>query len=902
MTSLLGCLLVCLALFVGSLVAQDCAMGTKPQVQAFGLSHSDDIQINGTFVGTMASCIWYVNGQMNTTTMATFVSNTMIRCPVPKFLSALRDDDATGSPIPPTNNPSPGPASDALIEMRVHVYHPSASDMNDPNCFSNRILVAGNRVVPTSGPSGSPVPDCGLLACTTTYNAASTASKGNISLVCAAAENYLTCLNAIKNCPNMVNINSEKQVAWDVIKMNPCRPMTPSPSSGPTPSDADDDDDTTAPPQPTPTTPMPAVSERDLSVCCAQNAHNAALRPQCATICAQTFYDFSKPGNTTLLPKLEMICREDKIFEACLRRRLAIPPTISTAEFRKDIQECCRDDGSAECQAVCNNLVSGSANTVEIVQKCLRQGNDDILDCFTDVVEDHYDVKLPSEECCNGTECMSRCEAAFDDFWALGALAVTDPHQLALNQQLTQLTYAISGVCSNNDVNSCLYGDSGDRPYHFGPSDDTVQKAVMACCNRTLASDRACRDVCEDVLEPGFRSPTNVLACFNPQESAFVQCVAKESGGSAMELRAFFRNLVRDRYRGDAPGECCDRAEEDACEDLCDDLTDGKLRPSNWTWISNCRDGAKEEELLQCYANVRYGQCQGGCNNLDFCGGFNNRSFDYRLGEMLCGPVGDSLAAAMHGSWIKDKVMWILDRPVKIKDVDTCNSDFFKSLACFLIAKPCQDDNDLSHICQDECVAAFQNCKAADERLSATEICQLLGTSKTQCWNLARDFTGFAPPVKVVNMTVSIVLPGWTWTPLLNLVNSPIFGELSDQIEITVEKLFAHLPGRQTVRIAGYERAGQGNVRANFTITSRGSNPATYTQLKHVLEEAAGVGVSNPQLGDLKVAQGSLLLQDFTDYGDSGSNPTAGAGMISASHAVVTTLILLAASVIFGHN
>ena len=55
MTSLLGCLLVCLALFVGSLVAQDCAMGTKPQVQAFGLSHSDDIQINGTFVGTMAS-------------------------------------------------------------------------------------------------------------------------------------------------------------------------------------------------------------------------------------------------------------------------------------------------------------------------------------------------------------------------------------------------------------------------------------------------------------------------------------------------------------------------------------------------------------------------------------------------------------------------------------------------------------------------------------------------------------------------------------------------------------------------------------------------------------------------------------------------------------------------------
>ena len=94
---------------------------------------------------------------------------------MPKFLSALRDDDATGSPIPPTNNPSPGPAFDARIEMTVQVYHPSASDMNDPNCFSNRILVAGtvvlatilfrllsiffcagNRVGPTSGPSGSP--------------------------------------------------------------------------------------------------------------------------------------------------------------------------------------------------------------------------------------------------------------------------------------------------------------------------------------------------------------------------------------------------------------------------------------------------------------------------------------------------------------------------------------------------------------------------------------------------------------------------------------------------------------------------------------------------------------------------------------------------------------------------
>lgn len=63
---------------------------------------------------------------------------------MPKFLSALRDDDATGSPIPQTNNPSPGPASDARIEMTVQVYHPSASNMNDPNCFSNRILVAGS--------------------------------------------------------------------------------------------------------------------------------------------------------------------------------------------------------------------------------------------------------------------------------------------------------------------------------------------------------------------------------------------------------------------------------------------------------------------------------------------------------------------------------------------------------------------------------------------------------------------------------------------------------------------------------------------------------------------------------------------------------------------------------------
>ena len=56
-----------------------------------------------------------------------------------------------------------------------------------------------------------------------------------------------------------------------------------------------------------------------------------------------------------------------------------------------------------------------------------------------------------------------------------------------------------------------------------------------------------------------------------------------------------------------------------------------------------------------------------------------------------------------------------------------------------------------------------------------------------------------------------------------------------------------------------------GFIEVNFTVTSRGVQPASYDEVKEVLERYVG-GQSDSQLGNLVVAGNSLLLEDRTDY------------------------------------
>eukprot|EP00118_Oscarella_pearsei_P003177 m.13301 g.13301 ORF g.13301 m.13301 type:complete len:916 (+) comp24648_c0_seq1:2443-5190(+) len=898
------------ALFAGGVFAQDCNAGTKPNIKGFGISPADDVQINGTFSGDMATCHWYVDGRKNTTTKAKKVTGTTINCPLPAFLLKDRDDDLTGTPPMAANSSDRVDDFGVNLEVAVQVYYTSGTNNGDQTCYSLSTIItrSGMTTIPTSVSPGS---DCGTGPCFSAYNKSTSASKGNITLICAAAHQYLTCLKALPDCTsNPAYLDGEIKEAWRVLKVNPCLPMTPTPSVKPTPRDVKS---TTAKPMATvKPTRMPA-SGKDLMFCCRETAHDDSVDGKCQTICAMTFPDSSKPGNKTLLPKLEMVCRMDKKFEMCVRKQISttIQPTVSTAEFFKDIRDCCQDDGSSECQGVCKNLASGSVDEkikMDVVEKCVRQGNDDIRKCFVEVVEEHFDIEVPSEDCCNGSKCMPQCQKFVDQFWSIDAFSVTDPHKLALKPGVEVLRYQIFGACSsdrsiNNGLSSCLYdGDNDDDDKfvqrYYGPDEDTVMKALITCCNRSLTQTRACGDICDEILDQGDQSPQHILACFTPNEAKFVQCVAEGSGDSATGLRSFFRNLVGDRDRGKDLSSCCDRASGDTCENLCLDVTKSKMM-SNKTnaWMSSCKNNLNQGDMLECLSNIKYGKCAEKCNRLDFCSNFNNRPYEYRLEEVLCGPVGDSLAAALHGSWIDNGAMSLHGTAIKMKDVQTCDADFFKSLACFLIAQPCQDSNDLSLLCEDQCVAAFDKCKATNEAMSSLAICRTLGASRSQCWNL-NDFSGPPSAVKQFNFTVSVILPTWTWSPLLNLLNTPDYSDLADEIELNVEKMFAHLPGKQSVRIIGFEQTNGGKVRANFTVISRGSNPASLDILRGLLQTAAGGGATNSRLGDLQIAGDSLLLSG--DFGDSG--PTDGAGMVSASYAIMSTLLMLAASLIFGQN
>ena len=166
--------------------------------------------------------------------------------------------------------------------------------------------------------------------------------------------------------------------------------------------------------------------------------------------------------------------------------------------------------------------------------------------------------------------------------------------------------------------------------------------------------------------------------------------------------------------------------------------------------------------------------------------------------------------------------MSINGQVIKLKSIDSCEAKYFKvkktvrqnvynwcifslspvsfllNLAKTSMTCPCSASNRKKIIfCRffaipfrTECVSVLNKCKAADEGRTSLAICQMIGSTSVynQCWNLSAFSTPPAGGVKEINVSVALVLRGVPWTPLLQFDASPIFRNLSRNVEFNVHR------------------------------------------------------------------------------------------------------------------
>ncbi|XP_065827676.1 uncharacterized protein [Oscarella lobularis] len=914
---------LCFLLFASAILSQECSTDSKPKIYSLRFVQSPEFSVllNGSYHGDQAMCRWYADGSLNSTEPAKNISSSLITCAIPNFLIELQnrgddngdDGNTTDLPFSPTPTADVGsgeePADedsgltiDFSLEIQLNVYDNSTTNRSNTNCLTGLKHVAGPKDVPTVV-EPTEAYDCGFGFCLGNFSAASSASGGNLSRLCVAYREYSNCLNALHNCSasDQSDIdrakanNTESLATCDLLEhttsaspsANATANGTESTSMGPStlgPSTSSVGPSTVIPSTEAPSTlgpstampstggpastPPPPASEIELWRCCTQARQLSSVGADCRRLCGQVF---DQPSvNRNLLQSMERTCRNDGEFISCLESQASL---TFRERFLFDFRDCCDDSwGSIDCQHSCKNFTDGSISGSDLVNKCFKKESYSIVRCFVDLVEAHYGIKPLTEECCEQSDdaCKSQCKTITDNFWSTHVLSVREPGS-GLDSEMEVVKYHLLAVC---DDGTCLSDDDDGGDGGGGGGEGSAEEAIMMsmsfCCNESIASGKSCQDVCTNLMSSNLSSDSemasiNPLNCFRLEETKMLMCISDRSGMTLTDIRSLFRGLSQDSYIGQDIMDCCKHAVGSSCENSCIEAMNSSL-PFSSSWLA-CKRDLSQIQMLQCLSSVEYGICAGGCDQLDFCSDFNNRPYEYRLAGGLCGLSVESLAAALHAKWLADKSMSINGQVIKLKSIDSCEAKYFKSLACFLFAQPCQDVNDLSLLCQTECVSVLNKCKAADEGRTSLAICQMIGSTSVynQCWNLSAFSTPPAGGVKEINVSVALVLRGVPWTPLLQFDASPIFRNLSRNVEFNIEKLFVNLRGKQSVTINAFRLMANGFIEVNFTVTSRGVQPASYDEVKEVLERYVG-GQSDSQLGNLVVAGNSLLLEDRTDY------------------------------------
>ncbi|XP_066303193.1 reversion-inducing cysteine-rich protein with Kazal motifs-like isoform X2 [Branchiostoma lanceolatum] len=292
------------------------------------------------------------------------------------------------------------------------------------------------------------------------------------------------------------------------------------------------------------------------------------------------------------------------------------------------------------------------------------------------------------ERCC-GTSASTECEEACSTVFQTDSTPTRQQRQ------------AIQDHCmlDNQQVIQCVDNYTTSRPAN-NPAES------LHCCDQS--NDEQCQDRCRRVLVT-LTSEQEIVdglieGCGDPlPQDPLWQCFLSASANNGHDTEEVIPVTGLDG----AKLQCCSKAATSRCRDLCVKLYSTTwATSSSWNqFYADCQYHPSEEVLMQCIADVQE-PCQLGCSELNYCTNFNNRPTEL---FRSCASRSDEDAEQYMSDWQGG----IINMPVMsipVRDVQECEPDMWKAIACTLQIKPCHSQSHGNRICKADCVNILTRC------------------------------------------------------------------------------------------------------------------------------------------------------------------------------------------------
>ncbi|XP_065666073.1 reversion-inducing cysteine-rich protein with Kazal motifs isoform X2 [Hydra vulgaris] len=168
---------------------------------------------------------------------------------------------------------------------------------------------------------------------------------------------------------------------------------------------------------------------------------------------------------------------------------------------------------------------------------------------------------------------------------------------------------------------------------------------------------------------------------------------------------------------------CCSRGKSLRCRNWCEKAINSPALMGLWdTMYLECIQNPKEAELSKCMSDVLE-SCELGCKpEMQFCTNMNNRQLDL---FRRCNSYGDSSARKLLTFWSVG-VVYIFDYSLVFKDINTCQPELFKALACLLAVRPCDYQVSQIQVCRADCEDMLSTClnfEQSSPNLDVQKVC-----------------------------------------------------------------------------------------------------------------------------------------------------------------------------------
>ncbi|XP_076822936.1 reversion-inducing cysteine-rich protein with Kazal motifs-like isoform X1 [Clavelina lepadiformis] len=357
-------------------------------------------------------------------------------------------------------------------------------------------------------------------------------------------------------------------------------------------------------------------------------------------------------------------------------------------------RECCELAVTDQCRSVC---LKGKGKE-DLVGECRSDYEEGLYSCI---------FKLESKQrCCGkrntatGKSCRHRCDMAF-------------------RSELGPTSDDIKSVAKSCDATmaQCMA--------NYTQAVRTSSIESMHCCE--YAPKESCKQSCKRILKTEITDRAIV--------SGLVDACGDVMPHEPL-WKCFMHNTKSEPQPQPGPWgtklQCCDRALSYNCKYLCHKLYENPWPdPNKWNrFEQQCEHNTDEMELRQCLEEVSE-PCRIGCSDLSFCTSFNNRPTSM---FHSCNSEADDMARDHFNAW-SDGVIQLPFVDIPVKDIQRCETEKWKAVACALQIKPCSSRTGESIICQSDCVSLLNKCIDKNRfpaRISVEDLCEKFSPSHLQ--------------------------------------------------------------------------------------------------------------------------------------------------------------------------